>query len=422
METPKFKSNLEALKSVDHIKEIVIYAGPDVISRIPNEDGKRGSLKVFGNTLGFEDGSITQDDIKYALTQFAEYSDYVIATPEGTDHANVRLLVQAQRKESNSLRGVIRFDIPSGLEQTVLELHSMKKEGKLTEKRDLALDTFNTVMNLLEKGHLRTAQYSEQGWKVNDWVKKGVLLGFPLGANIEYGQGDITFVDKATLPLRKIYPSSGIRVVPPAAGMRRGSYAGQGTILMPPAYVNVGAFVGRGTMVENLVGSCAQVGRDSHISAGAIIGGVLDPIEATPVILGDYVLMGEGSGVTQGTRLGDLVVIAPGVHISKGTQVFDKLRGRVYNKNGTFVLHSNMIDVPQTPFVQQGFNSFRINTIGEQVSEKDPSYGPEIPRGALVVPGIASFNGDLRVAPTIVKYIDDPKKRSYDLNEDLRAK
>ena len=127
------------------------------------------------------------------------------------------------------------------------------------------------------------------------------MLGFPLGDILVYkGSSDICFTDKETFPVRKLTGKEGFRVVPPASGLRRGAFAGNGCVLMPPAYGNVGVHIGAGTMVENLAGSCAQIGRDSHISAGAIIGGVLDPVEATPVILGDHVLLGEGSGVTQG--------------------------------------------------------------------------------------------------------------------------
>jgi len=409
-----FAENLGKLKSADQVKEIVLYDSTKEVGRIPNIEGKKGSIKVYSNLLGFEDGLISQDDIKKGLELFAEHTEYQIAHPEENKHPNIGLLLNAKEKGTNNLRGVITFDIPNDLESRVRELHEVKKAGQLESKREIALDTFNQVMNLLERGHLRTAQYSPNGWKVNDWVKQGILLGFPLGANMIYGSGDVKFVDKATLPLRKVDPSSGIRVVPPAAGLRRGSYAGEGCIFMPPAYANVGSFIGRGTMIENLVGSCAQVGKNSHISAGAIIGGVLDPIEATPVILGDYVLMGEGSGVTQGTRLGDLVTLAPGVHISKGTPVIDPINGVAYTSNGTISVEKVNMDL-------NGFaHAWRLGdpNVGEF---KDSSYGPVIPNGALIVPGLfVSSKGSLRIAPTVAKYISSPKERAYDLNEDLR--
>ena len=303
-----------------------------------------------------------------------------------------------------------------GLEASVRQLNEMKKLNKLGEQREYALGIFNEVMDLLEKGHLRTAQFSEGGWKVNDWVKQGIMLGFPLGKNVQYGSSSaiLSFVDKDTLPLRNIHPESGIRVVPPAAGMRRGSYAGKGVTLMPPAYTNVGAFVGRNTMVENLVGSCAQVGKNCHISAGAIIGGVLDPLEATPVILGDYVLMGEGSGVTQGTRLGDLVTLVAGVHITHATPVIDPIRHLIYKADGNYRLNMT---------TSAGHPSINFYSLGEKISEKDSSYGPEIPSGALIIPGIFVSSGkELRIAPTIAKYIKSPKERAYSLNDDLRAK
>ena len=416
MSKRSFAEVLATLAPADHVDEIALYDSGKEISRIPNITGKAGSVRVLSNSLGFEDGLLTQEDISVILERFAEHTEYEIAHPEEGRHPTVRLFLDAQTRKTNRLRGVLHFDIPAGLEQRVLELHEVKKAGKLGEKRQGALDTFEQVMDLLEKGYLRTAQYNGDGWKVNEWVKKGILLGFAVGANHKYGYGDIQFVDKDTLPLRIIDTRSEIRVVPPAAGLRKGSYAGKGTIFMPPAYVNVGAFVGRDTMAESLVGSCAQVGKKSHISAGAVIGGVLDPIEASPVILGDYVLMGEGSGVTQGTRLGDLVTLAPGVHISKGTPIADVINKKVYASGGTYSLEEDGIGTTNG-------SRIRFFTRTWKESEKDKSYGPEVPRGALIVPraSLLSSTGELVSVPTIVKYIDSPNERSYALEEALRS-
>lgn len=297
------------------------------------------------------------------------------------------------------------------LREKVERYSTLKSQGKLLEERAGALETFNEVMDLLEEGKLRTASRIDEEWQVNLWVKQGIMLGFPLGNVTVYGGStDIHFVDKDTFPLRKITPEMGIRVVPPAAGLRRGSFAGKGTIFMPPAYVNVGAYVGEGTMVENLAGSCCQIGRDSHISAGAVIGGVLDPIEATPVILGDNVLLGEGSGVTQGSRLGDLVTLAPGVHISKGTPVIDPIRGIAYTNRG-------MISIERTRV--GGINFYTLDRV---MDEKDPSYGPEVPRGALVIYGVMlSSTGTLKIVPMITKYIVEKDQRAYALEEALRS-
>jgi 2,3,4,5-tetrahydropyridine-2,6-dicarboxylate N-succinyltransferase len=395
----QFAENLKSLKPISEVREIIVYDGSNEVTRIPNQDGKRGSVQVYANLLGFEDGMLSQADVEKGLGIFAEHTEYEIAHSDERKHPNIRVLLDAKVAQTQQLRGVINFAIPGDLESRVRELNEVKKAGKLAEKKTEALQAFNEVANLLEKGHLRTAQYSPQGWKVNDWVKQAIMFSFPLGQNINYGNG---FVDKDTLPLRNIDPSLGIRTVPPASGLRRGSYAGTG-------YANIGSFIGRGTMVENLVGSCAQVGKNCHISAGAVIGGVLDPIEATPVILGDYVLMGEGSGVTQGTRLGDLVTLAPGVHISKGTPIIDPIRERAYTSEGVFGLE--LLGNVET-------RSYRI---GNQLTEKSNKYGPEVPRGALLVPGVFySSKGNPRIAPTVAKYIENTEQRAYNLNEDLR--
>ena len=305
------------------------------------------------------------------------------------------------------------------LRERIERFYELKKRGVLNTERGEALNTFNETMDLLESGELRTASYENGRWQVNSWVKEGLMLGFPLGNITVYnGSTDIHFVDKETFPLRKISPESGIRVVPPAAGMRRGSYAGKGVVLMSPAYANVGAHIEDRTMVENLAGSCCQIGYDCHISAGAVIGGVLDPIEATPVIIGNNVLLGESSGVTQGSRLDDLVTLAPGVHISKGTAVIDPVRGVAYTSRGITNLQNKVI-IAHGGGVWRGFT---IYSVGQIVEEKNPSYGPEIPRGALVIPGMTlASNGSLKVTPMVIKYINSPEERSYALEDALRS-
>lgn len=178
---------------------------------------------------------------------------------------------------------------------------------------------------------------------------------------------------------------------------------------MSPGYANVGAHIEENTMIENLAGSCCQVGRNCHISAGAIIGGVLDPVEATPVVLGDYVLLGEGAGITQGSRMGDLATLSPGVHISKATPILDPIKGKAYTFKGVAELEEDKI------------GNVIIYSVGKLKEEKDSSYGPEIPRGALVIPGVTmSSNGSLKVVPTIIKYIEKPEDRAYLLEECLR--
>jgi len=314
--------------------------------------------------------------------------------------------------EGEYVKAVVHYKVPSELRERVEKFTALKKSGKLSSEREAALVTFNEVMDLLEAGYLRTAQIVDGKWQAEQWVKNGIMLGFPLGNIVVYGgSNDIAFTDKETFPVRKLTGNEGFRVVPPAAGLRRGAYAGPGCVFMPPGYANVGAHVGAGTMVENLAGSCSQIGRDSHISAGAIIGGVLDPVEATPVILGDHVLMGEGSGVTQGARLGDLVTLAPGVHISKATPILDPINNVAYTSAGTAELITHEMG-----------GGIKTYSTGKIISEKDGTYGPEIPAGALVIPSMSvSSKGTLKVTPMIAKYIKSASERAYALEEALRG-
>lgn len=295
------------------------------------------------------------------------------------------------------------------LRDAVEQQFAYKLAGELLQHKDKALEIFESVMDALEAGSIRTAEKKNGQWQVNEWVKKGILLGFTLGEMKIFEIDGFTFKDKDTFPLRTFDKNTPFRVVPPSAAMRRGSYAGKGCVFMPPAYVNVGAYIGAGSMVESLAGSCCQVGNNCHISAGTVIGGVLDPIEATPVILGNHVLLGEGAGVTQGTRLGDFVTIAPGVHLSKATPVMDPERGLAYTKNGIHELEevkAGAVDILKT---------------GQLIEEKDPGYGPEIPNGALVIPGMTiSSKGLLKPVPVVAKYIENESQRAYALEDALR--
>lgn len=283
------------------------------------------------------------------------------------------------------------------------------KDGKLSqEKVREGRELVNQLLDALESGKIRVAEPNADGWKVNEWVKRGILAGFGLSDTVVYG-GEMTFVDKDLYTLRKFDASSGARIVGPGAGARRGAHLGNGVVFMSPAWANVGAYVGENSMVESLAGSCAQIGKNCHISAGTVIGGVLDPVEATPVILGDYVLLGESSGVTQGSRLGDLVTLAPGVHISKATPVLDPINSLAYTSKGIAEL------------IEEQVGSVKIYRVGEITQPKDDTYGPEVPKGALVIPGMTvSSSGTFKMAPMIAKYIKDPSERAYALEEALR--
>lgn len=279
----------------------------------------------------------------------------------------------------------------------------------LTKDQELITEVFEDFLVQLEQGQIRVAEKQTGKWKVNTWVKKGILLGFKLGNMKKLSKNPFSFIDKDTYPLRDFTEEDGVRIVPPASGARRGSFVSKGVVLMPPAYINVGAYVDKGTMVESLVGSCAQIGKNVHISAGVTIGGVLDPIEASPVIIEDDVLLGEGVGITQGTRILELATIAPGVHISGSTPVFDTVKSRVYSKYGTHKL------------IKLNMNGISVFKQGELIEKKDSSFGPIIPKGALVISGISlSSNDFFKYSPIIVKYIEKKEDRSFALEEALR--
>ena len=168
---------------------------------------------------------------------------------------------------------------------------------------DITLERFNEVMDALEAGTVRVAEKVDGVWRVNTWVKEVILAGFKLGVIQDMSQGQFSFCDKNTFPVRQFTPDDGVRIVPGGSSIRRGAYLAPGSIVMPPAYVNVGAWVGEGTMVDShaTIGSCAQVGRGIHISAASQIGGVLEPAGALPTIIEDGAFVGGGCGIYEGT-------------------------------------------------------------------------------------------------------------------------
>src|SRR5512141_327332 len=193
------------------------------------------------------------------------------------------------------------------------------------------------LLAALEAGEVRAAQRDESGeWKAVPWVKRGILLGFQVGTLTDMSQDSATpvfrFFDKDTYPPRRLTLSDGIRVVPGGSTIRRGAYVAAGVVCMPPMYVNVGAHIGKGTMVDShaLVGSCAQIGERVHLSAAAQIGGVLEPVNASPVVVEDDVVLGGQCGVFEGTVVRERAVIGAGVVLTRGTPVFDLVRETVY--------------------------------------------------------------------------------------------
>ena len=214
---------------------------------------------------------------------------------------------------------------------------------------EITLVEFNKVLDALEKGELRVAEKVNGTWKVNQWVKEVILAGFKLGAVTDMSEGQFSFFDKDTFPVRKFEAADGVRIVPGGSSIRRGAYLAPGSIVMPPAYVNVGAYVGEGTMVDShvTIGSCAQVGRNIHISASTQIGGVLEPAGALPTIIEDGAFVGGNCGIYEGTIVEEGAVIASGVVITSSTAIFDTTTGEFIKRNadGRIVVPRNAVVV-----------------------------------------------------------------------------
>ena len=240
-----------------------------------------------------------------------------------------------------------------------------------------------SLLDALERGELRAADRGDDGvWRAVPWVKQGILLAFRVGQIVDLSPGSdprsFSFLDKDTMPPRQFALADGVRVVPGGSTVRRGAYLSPGVVCMPPMYVNVGSWVGAGTMIDShaLVGSCAQIGARVHLSAAAQIGGVLEPINASPVVIEDDVIVGGNCGVYEGTVVRQNAVLGAGVVLTRGTPVFDLVRETVYRGDAARPL--------------------------------------EIPENAVVVPGARRVNGGWGEAqglsvqtPIIVKYRDE---------------
>jgi 2,3,4,5-tetrahydropyridine-2-carboxylate N-succinyltransferase len=290
--------------------------------------------------------------------------------------------------------------------QTQIEELYAREAMEFGEEYFRAFDEFKAALN---EGRVRAAEpdsSSPSGWRVNAWVKKGILLGFRIGKIVEMQIGLVgersalprepeglpyQFRDKHTFPLKQIPPDQNIRVVPGGSSIRDGCYIGKNVTCMPPMYVNVGAYVDDGTMIDShaLVGSCAQVGKRVHISAAAQIGGVLEPIGALPVIIADEVLVGGNCGVYEGTMVGKGAVLAAGTILTGSTPVYDLVRDAVYRREGDQPLR--------------------------------------IPEGAVVVPGSRAVTkgrgkelGISLYTPVIIKYRDEKTDQAVRLEELLR--
>ncbi len=225
-------------------------------------------------------------------------------------------------------------------------------EKKSFDSSDRAI--FEEFLNLLNTGKIRAAEKKNGKWKVNSWVKKGILAGFRMGKIVSYSDG---YLDKDTFPLRKFGVNDNIRLVPKGSAIRSGSYIGKGVIIMPPAYVNTGAFVDDYSLIDShaLVGSCAQIGKNVHLSAAAQIGGVLEPINANPVIVEDDVFIGGNSGIYEGVIIRKKAIIAAGVIITAGTPVYDSVNKKFLEKT------DNKLIIPENAVVVAGSRVLKSN-------------------------------------------------------------
>jgi 2,3,4,5-tetrahydropyridine-2,6-dicarboxylate N-succinyltransferase len=255
-----------------------------------------------------------------------------------------------------------------------------------------ARTVFLEFRQALTEGKIRAAEKSGDRWSVNTWVKRGILLGFRLGELTAMNDGSVlSFVDKDTFPARQFRVNDRVRLVPGGSSVRVGAYVAPSVICMPPMFINVGAYVDEGTMVDShaLVGSCAQVGKRVHLSAGAQIGGVLEPINAKPVVIEDDVLVGGNCGVYEGTWVRARAVLGAGTILTRSTPLYDTVRGEVYRAS---------LDAPL-----------------------------QVPENAVVVPGSRAVSKGKGAewslslyTPVIVKYRDEKTDRGIELEDLLR--
>ena len=257
-------------------------------------------------------------------------------------------------------------------------------------------DLFYQFKRKLNLGEVRAAQpdaSAKNGWRVTAWVKKGILLGLRMGMIVDMSidRSRQPYFDKATYPVRQFTVDDGVRIVPGGSSIRDGCFIGRGVICVPPMFINIGSYVGKNTMVDShaLVGSCAQIGEDCHISAAAQIGGVLEPVGAMPVIVENNVMVGGNCGVYEGTIVKERAVLGSGVILTRSTPVYDVVRSEVLT-----------------------------------ATDDDPLV---IPEGAVVVAGSRAIHkgkgqewGISLYTPVIVKYRDSKTDARVQLEDYLR--
>jgi len=276
-----------------------------------------------------------------------------------------------------------------------LEITTLFEQGASAAKEQ-ARETFARLRAELSAGRVRAAEpdpSSPTGWRVNIWVKQGILVGLRWGdiVDVGVGKGRWPFLDKDTLPLKRLDLASGVRVIPGGSAIRDGAYLGCGVICAPPMYINIGAYVGDGSFVDShaLVGSCAQIGKRVHLSAAAQIGGVLEPVGAMPVIVEDDVLVGGNCGVYEGTIVKRRAVLAAGTIVTASTALYDLVNGVVI--------------------------------------KPEPGQPVVVPEGAVVVPGARAVTvgkgpewGLSLATPVIVKYRDEKTDARTELEAWIR--
>ena len=292
----------------------------------------------------------------------------------------------------------------SSLKSSIERLASL---GEVEHDPD-ARKTFLEFRDQLTQGKIRAAEKIGEGkgarWIVNPWVKQGILLGFRLGVLAEMpagpglagaSLGGLSFVDKDTFPARRFTIADRVRVVPGGSSVREGAYVAPSVICMPPMFINVGAYVDEGTMIDShaLVGSCAQIGKRVHLSAAAQVGGVLEPINAAPVILEDDVLVGGNCGIYEGTLVRTRAVLGAGTILTRSTPLYDLVKGEVYRATADAPL-----EVPENAVVVPGSRAVKKGVPASEAKDWNLSL----------------------YTPVIVKYRDEKTDRGIELEDWLR--
>jgi len=276
------------------------------------------------------------------------------------------------------------------LQEAIERLYAPGPEGPADVAA--ARRVFTDLRDALTRGEVRAAEKSGGQWRTHAWVKKGILLGFRLGELAEMGDDkSLSFVDKDTLPPRRFRVADRVRIVPGGSAVRAGAYVAPSVVCMPPMYINIGAYVDEGSLIDShaLVGSCAQVGKRVHISAAAQIGGVLEPVNASPVIIEDDVLVGGNCGIYEGAQVLRRAVLGAGTILTRSTPIHDLVRGEIYRARG-----EQPLVVPENAVVVPGARALR--------------------------PGKAAEWGLSVYTPVIIKYRDEKTDSAIGLEEWLR--